>query len=93
MSWGLGFRAMIVPGGAFLPPSSRVLCFSVEGWFWMKLIAALMCTVVGTDHNPTGGGQLPYPNECNSMLMSTTRRIYPFPYIQVLMNGNHLRSR
>ena len=45
----------------------------------MKLIAALMCTVAGPDHNPTGGGQLPYPNECNSMLMSATRGIYPFP--------------
>ena len=47
----------------------------------MKLIAALMCTVAGPDHNPTGGGQLPYPNECNSMLMSATKGIYPFPYI------------
>ena len=47
----------------------------------MKLIAALMCTVAGPDNNPTGGGQLPYPNECNSMLMSATRGIYPFPYI------------
>ena len=45
ISRGLGFCAMIVPGGAFLPPSSRVPCLSVEEWFWMKLIAALMCTV------------------------------------------------
>ena len=72
---------MIVPGGGFLPPSSRVLCLSLEEWFWMKLIAALMCTVAGPDHNLRGGGQLPYPNECNSMLMSATRGIYPFPYI------------
>ena len=38
-----------------------------------------MCTVAGPDHNPTGGGQLLYPNECNSMLMSATRGIYPLP--------------
>ena len=69
------------PRGSVLPPSSRVPCLSVEEWFWMKLIAALMCTVAGPDHNPKGGGQLPYPNECNSMLMSATRGIYPFPYI------------
>ena len=43
----------------------------------MKLIAALMCTVAGPDHNPRGGS----PNECNSLLMSATRGIYPFPYI------------
>ena len=61
MSRGLGFSAMIVPGGVFLPPSSRVLCLSVEEWFWMKLIAALMCTVAGPDHDPKGGGQLPNP--------------------------------
>ena len=79
MSRGWGFCAMIVPGGGFLPPSSRVPCLSLEEWFWMKLIAALMCIVAGPDHNPTGGGQLPYPNECNSMLMSATRSIYPFP--------------
>ena len=47
----------------------------------MKLMAALMCTVAGPDNNPTGGGQLPSPNECDSMLMSATRGIYPFPYI------------
>ena len=27
---GLGFCAMIVPGGGVLPPSSRVPCLSVE---------------------------------------------------------------
>ena len=59
MSRGLGFCAMIVPGGSVLPPLSRVPCLSVEEWFWMKLIAALMCTVAGPDHNPKGGGQLP----------------------------------
>ena len=47
----------------------------------MKLMAALMCTVAGPDNNPTGGGQLPSPDECDSMLMSATRGIYPFPYI------------
>ena len=47
ISRGLGFCAMIVPGGAFLPPSGRVPSLSVEEWFWMKLIAALMCTVAG----------------------------------------------
>ena len=31
MSRGLGFCAMIVPGGAFLRPSSRVLCLFVKG--------------------------------------------------------------
>ena len=45
----------------------------------MQLIAALICTVAGPDHNPTGGGQLPYPNECNSMLMSATRVFTPSP--------------
>ena len=41
----------------------------------------LMCTVAVPDHNPRGGGQLPYPNEFNSTLTSATRGIYPFPYI------------
>ena len=65
---------MIVPGGGFLPPSSRVpgVC-PPRGWFWMKLITALMCTVASPDPNPRGGGQLPNPNECNSMLTSATR--------------------
>ena len=54
---------------------------SLGEWFWMKLIAALMCTVAGPDHNPRGGGQLPNPNECNSTLTSATRDIYPYPYI------------
>ena len=58
----------------------------------MKLIAALMCTVADHDHNPTGGGQLPYPNECNSMLMSATRGIYPFPLYIDFDEWNHLRS-
>ena len=45
----------------------------------MKLIAALMCTVAGPDHNPRGGRSTTFPDECNSMLMSATRGIYPFP--------------
>ena len=27
----------------------------------------------GPDPNPRGGGQLPYPNKCNSTLMNGTR--------------------
>ena len=49
---------MIVPRGGFLPPSSRARGLSLGEWFWMKLTAALMCTVAGPDHNPRGGGQL-----------------------------------
>ena len=49
----------------------------------MKLIAALMCTVAGPDHNPRAGGQLPNPNECHSTLTSATRGIYPYPYIYI----------
>ena len=32
-----------------------------------------MYIVAGPDPNPRGGGQLPNPNECNSMLTSATR--------------------
>ena len=31
-----------------------------------------MYTVASPDSNPRGGGQLPYPNKCNSILMSGT---------------------
>ena len=68
MSRGLGFCAMIVPGGGgFAPFESCPVFLRSEEWFWMKLTAALMCSVAGPDHNPTGEGQLPYPNECNSV--------------------------
>ena len=33
----------------------------------------LMYTVASPDPNPRGGGQLPNPNECSSMLTSATR--------------------
>ena len=32
-----------------------------------------MYNVANPDPNPRGGGQLPNPNECNSMLTSATR--------------------
>ena len=32
-----------------------------------------MYIVASPDVNPRGGGQLPYPNECNSTLTSATR--------------------
>ena len=44
------------------------------------------------DPNPRGGGQLPNPNECNSTLMSGTKNIYPYPYIDVNDRGHCLRS-
>ena len=40
-----------------------------------------MYTVASPDPNPRGGGQLPNPNECNSMLTSGRRGIYPYLYI------------
>ena len=68
------------PGG-FCPLRVLSCGLSLGERFWMKLIAALMCTVAGPDHNPRGGGQLPNLNECNFTLMSATRGIYPYPYI------------
>ena len=32
------------------------------------------------------------PTECNSNLMSGTKNIYPYPYIDVNDHGHHLRS-
>ena len=43
------------------------------------------------DPNPRGGGQLPNPNECNS-LTSGTNNIYPYPYIDVNDRGHRFRS-
>ena len=55
---------MIVPGKGFAL-TFRVMSreFVPGEWFWMKLIAASICTVAGPDHNPRGGGQLPHPDE------------------------------
>ena len=39
-----------------------------------------MYTVASPDPNPRGGGQLPNPNGCNSILTSGTKNIYPYPY-------------
>ena len=57
-------------------------------------VALLMSTVASPDPdpNPRGGGQLPNPNECNSTLMSGTKNIYPYPYIDVNDRGHRLRS-
>ena len=33
----------------------------------------------------------PYPNECNSILMSGTKNMYPYPYIDVDERGHRLR--
>ena len=45
---GEGFLyTIIVPGGGFLLPSSRVpgVCPGGGGWFWMKLIPALVVLI------------------------------------------------
>ena len=51
-----------------------------------------MYTVASPDPNPRRGGQLPNPNECNSILTSGTNNIYPYPYIDVNDRGRRLRS-
>ena len=52
--------------------------------FAIYLITILMYIVAspGPDPNPRGRGQLPKPNECNSMLTSATRgeTLTPNPY-------------
>ena len=40
-----------------------------------------MYTVASPGPNPRGMGQLPNPNECNSTLISGTRGIYRYLYI------------
>ena len=53
-----------------------------------------MYTVASPDSNPKGEGQLPYPNECNSILTSATREdmVTPNPYPYPLYWVSHKKG-
>ena len=55
------------------------------------IYALTLYDVASPDPNLSGGGQLPDPNECNSILTSGTRGIYLPLYIDVDERGHRLR--
>ena len=69
---------------ATLSPLSQQLQLPNQ-WKIFAIYALTLYTVASPDPDPDpdpwGGGQLPYPDECNSTLTSGIRGIYPYPYI------------